>query len=461
MNDPRATPGISCCRTGCVRGCLGLMVSLLAAGQGLAAAANPAASAAESGAVVAKNASPAGALLQSDTSKQGWHAVKPQESVSGNQHLMALPGFRAEVDSKSAAVRLSLWGNLPEFSLFPGLESVVALHANPAADMDFTLERGRVLITQRKGKESARVHVRFQGREYALNLNEPGTEVALELYGRWPRGTPFTKKQPTKNDAEAEDGPTLSVVLLVLKGQADLKVGSEQHSLRPPPGPAYFHWDNIRGMDVGPQRLAKLPPWAAPDAARRPEAQALQKAIEQLQPQLAEKSADADLGEALKSGGSATRQLAVYGLAAIDDLPRVLEALGDPKDPLVREAAVEALRHWLGRGPGQDMQLYNYLVKRGQYSERQAEIVLTLLHGFSLDDRDRPEIYETLIAYLLASKVPIRELARWHLYRWVPAGKDIPYDPAGAEDDHKRAVQAWKKLIPDGKLPPRLKSTGE
>ena len=54
----------------------------------------------------------------------------------------------------------------------------------------------------------------------------------------------------------------------------------------------------------------------------------------------------------------------------------------------------------------------------------------------------------------IAGKLPIRELARWYLYRWVSAGRSIPYnpaDPASAEGAYKE----WKKLIPDGQLPPR------
>ena len=61
-----------------------------------------------------------------------------------------------------------------------------------------------------------------------------------------------------------------------------------------------------------------------------------------------------------------------------------------------------------------------------------------------------------LIEYLHHSKLPIRELSRWYLYRWVSAGRNIPYnaaDPLSVD----RAYKQWKKLIPDGQLPPRPK----
>jgi hypothetical protein len=95
---------------------------------------------------------------------------------------------------------------------------------------------------------------------------------------------------------------------------------------------------------------------------------------------------------------------------------------------------------------------------RRQYSAGQAEIVLQLLHSFSDIDRDRRETYESLIAYLEHDKLPIRELAKWHLYRMVAAAKDIPYDPAGSEAQRERAVERWRKLLRDGKLPPKADS---
>ena len=51
----------------------------------------------------------------------------------------------------------------------------------------------------------------------------------------------------------------------------------------------------------------------------------------------------------------------------------------------------------------------------------------------------------------------IGALAQWHLNRLAPAGKDIPYNPAGTAEERDQAFKAWKKLIPDGQLPPKPK----
>jgi hypothetical protein len=48
----------------------------------------------------------------------------------------------------------------------------------------------------------------------------------------------------------------------------------------------------------------------------------------------------------------------------------------------------------------------------------------------------------------------IRELAAWRLYQLVPQGKDIAYDAAGSAEERTRGQAVWRKLIPEGKLPP-------
>ena len=84
-----------------------------------------------------------------------------------------------------------------------------------------------------------------------------------------------------------------------------------------------------------------------------------------------------------------------------------------------------------------------------------AAIALELLHSFGDDDLAKAETYEVLIAYLRHDRPAIRELAAWQLYRLVPAGKDIPYDPTGSREDQEQAYKAWKKVVPTGKVPER------
>jgi hypothetical protein len=59
-----------------------------------------------------------------------------------------------------------------------------------------------------------------------------------------------------------------------------------------------------------------------------------------------------------------------------------------------------------------------------------------------------------LINYLKHSRLPVRELARWHLMRLAPAGGDIVYDAASPAAQREQAFERWRALIPAGKLPP-------
>jgi hypothetical protein len=403
---------------------------------------------------VARNLSPDATLLQRQAPDQPWQLVATGADLYSRDLLLALPGARADIESKNKAVRLALAGNLPQLTPVPVLESVVVLHENPAVDLDFTLERGRVILTSAKDKEPAKVRVRFGGDGWDLTLAEKGDEVAVERWGRWRPGVPFSEKP------KPDEQPVSNINLLVLKGSATLKVGRVQHALRAHPGAALFGWDSKTGPDDGPVKLDKVPDWVQPAAQQRPEVKGSQEVLTQLRKLLADKKpVEVALSELAASAGDAdtlpaalTRSVAVCGLAALDDLPRLSDALTTAKQPLVRETAIEALRNWIGRGPGQDQLLYNFLIKQRQYSPTHAEIVLNLLHT-PFNPR-APETYETLIAYLRHDKQPVRELAKWHLDRLAPAGRSIPFDAAAPPEEREKAYKEWKKLIPDGKLPP-------
>src|SRR5207244_1092358 len=114
---------------------------------------------------------------------------------------------------------------------------------------------------------------------------------------------------------------------------------------------------------------------------------------------------------------------------------------------------VRVLRHWIGRGPGQDQILYKAMVEKGNLSPVHAETILQMLHSFADEELARPELYQTLIAYLNHDVLGIRGLAYWHLSRLAPGGKPIGYNPWDSKEARAAAVQKWKKYLPPGSLP--------
>src|SRR5262245_54666699 len=71
---------------------------------------------------VAKVVSDVG-VLASEGAGEPFQRVRPREAVYSRDRLVCLPGLRAELEPRPKSVRLTLWGNLPQLSDSPALES--------------------------------------------------------------------------------------------------------------------------------------------------------------------------------------------------------------------------------------------------------------------------------------------------------------------------------------------------
>ncbi len=245
---------------------------VLATAAGLARAADLASAVAgpEPRVFTAKCVSPDGALLSRDGDGKDWRPVAKNVLVSSRDVLLALPGMNAVLETEPRGVELALHGNMPQLSPSPVLESEIVLHDTRAYDLDFTLREGRVVLTNDKEKGPARVWVRLPGFSWQLTLQEPGTRVGLEIYGRWPYGVRFSK------EPKAGEGPTKALRLLVLSGQAELQTDTHTYELSAPPGPSLMEWDSVAGEASGPQRLKALPPWTDPNVVVPAEGKAVE-----------------------------------------------------------------------------------------------------------------------------------------------------------------------------------------
>ena len=128
-----------------------------------------------------------------------------------------------------------------------------------------------------------------------------------------------------------------------------------------------MEWDSVAGEASGPQRLKALPPWTDPNVVVPAEGKAVEDVANSYLVQLKKGGSpegalltllDAADHEKDKPRAALSRQFAVLGLNALDDLPRVAEALADPHSADVRDAAVLALRMWIGAYAGRDQELY-------------------------------------------------------------------------------------------------------
>ena len=284
----------------------------------------------------------------------------------------------------------------------------------------------------------------MRGEAFDVTLSEPNSKFGIEVYGRHVPG-------PAHLDDPKEDDPVTNAVFVALEGHVVISNEKQATGLQAPPGLALYMWDNLtRTPDV--RRFEKLPdsmkPMSAEELTKFHDCCALTK-------ELALKPGEVGkiLRQDLSSQNPLQRKVGVVGLGALDDLPGLMQAMGNADHADVRETAILATRHWLGRAPGQSIALYKHLTTAEGYTPVQAKSFLHLCNGIDQARRQQPTTYELLIAGLNHSKMPMRELAHWHLVRLAPDGKSIPYDAAAPEAQRMQAIEAWRRLIPEGEVP--------
>jgi hypothetical protein len=278
-------------------------------------------------------------------------------------------------------------------------------------------------------------------------LQEPQATVGLEIYSRHPLGLP-----PSIEEKPLE--PLTSVVALVVKGKATLAGGGKSFALHAPPGTARISWDSIT-RQFGTEYLDKLPEAIL---ILNPLDKKKMDLICACASQLNTKEIGAVLNKLVKSEDKADRLVGVTAAGALDQLGQVILGLTNPKHADVRDQAVPVLRHWMGREPGQVAKLYQAFVEDEKYSKVHAKTIVQLLFGFNDADRKSPATYDLLIPALNHSQLAVRHLVYWNLVRLVPEGMDIGYDAAASEADRKKAIEQWRQLVPEGKLPQPAKA---
>ena len=386
-----------------------------------------------------------GALLMR-TKTGGWDSVAAKSSVPAGRLLVAL--FGAEFESPNGAIEMRMIADVGQRGPFPVLEAAVQFNVAKKADLDVTLDRGIVVFVNKKKVGAAHLLLHMRDETFEVTLAEPKAKLGVEVYGRHVPG-------PANLTDAKKDDPVASVAFFALEGE--VVIGAEKHvsRLQAPPGNALYLWDSLtRQPEIS--RFETLPDSVKPFDAKE-KAQFLALCLHAKT--MADKPGEIGAGiyEALRSKDPVRRKVAVVALGALDQYSQLMQELGSKDHADVRDMAVLVLRHWLGRQPGQTVRLYEFLTKVEGYTPVQAKSFLHLCYGIEADQRRQPSTYDLLIQGLNHSKAPMRELAHWHLVRLAPDGKAIPYDAAAAEPQRLQAIEAWRRLIPEGELPPSPK----
>jgi hypothetical protein len=413
----------------------GLLAALLPCSAGATRAAEKVAviGAGENGPPVLKRAGP----------DKPWRLAGGDEALAPGDEVLG--GMGASVVSANGAVRATMAGDIAGHSPFPILETSLICSEPKGADLAVAMDRGRVDLVNTKKSGAARALLTVHGKTGAIELPEPGDRVAVEIYGRWPKGTRFTKT-PKETDA-----PALAILLIAVKGDVTVKGPERTFTLQAPPGTSMVLIDDLGDATPHVYKLDALPAWVnGEDRDKLDKARSAGKRFKEL---AGAKSIGEALDELVTSDDPVARRLALIVMGATDDLKRLCGAVVAAKQPDVWDNGVVVLRHWIGRCPGQDLKLYKSFTTK--MPEAEAEAALQLLHSFSAEDLQRPDTYQGLIDYLDCDRLALRGLAHWHLVRLVPEGRTIEFDLVAGHEKRAAALKAWRALVPPGTVPGR------
>jgi hypothetical protein len=392
-------------------------------------------------------------LIQNPAGTDNWRRIVANGRFSGGDTLVSLPGYHSELEFDSG-VRLVLWGNVEHQINVPLLESAIIAHTpepdkeGGLSDVDFTLRGGRVWITnKKKDDQPAYVRLRFHKEIWDLTLS-PGTEMGIDLLGR------ETGLKPT----QTEEGPGAALVVVVRKGT--VTIHDDLREFAPLTKDTIFSWTNARGPDPGPQPITQWPEfWNQPVQIRRevPGGPDMQRALDALRNHLtADRPAGVMIAESLDAAETpAGRSLAILCFGAIDSLPDLIAGLANEVNLDVRDAAIEAVRHWLGRGAGQRERFRKELA--GKYTTSETDTLLYLLRMPSGEDLREHDTFAIPIGELNSDKLAIRHLAFWHLVRMCNKEmreNKLEFDPTAPQPQRELWQKKWQKALQEGKLVP-------
>lgn len=395
---------------------------------------------------VARLTSADGSFLLRATDAEQYKPNQRGAIVNGHSRAMGLPG--AKLNSADATVELVCRADFVGNSPLPILETAFELLEPKGVDLALHFERGRIDLKNIRSEGVATVSVSFADVEWLITLDEPDSQVAVEIVSRWPSGTRFRRQ-----DNESDEVPATAAVLIVTSGNVAISDGQRTLALSAPPGPSMIEWSNADSSPIAAKRLDQLPEWAGPQQALSPEVSTGRAATESFRAVISEKGLNAALDQFLQSDDPVEKRVGLVVAGAVDDLPRLTDSAGGSADAEVWDFGVTVLRHWLGRSAKQPAKLYEYLHNSRQISETRSGVIVQLLLGFSPVEQSRPETFEVLIEYLLSEQPAIRNLAAWHLSRLAPNQPEVAFKPNATDDEIEKTYRAWKSLIPAGTVP--------
>lgn len=378
-------------------------------------------------------------LLMRRAAEGDWKVAKPLMRLQTGELLVTAAGYRSDIVLDSG-MKLQMAGALPNPNPAAQapiliLESALTLHQNPDFDLELTLERGRIIITNKR-PEPGTVRLRFLDQLWDLRLVQANSEVGVEIYGRIPLGPgPWN--------------PIAHLTLMTAGGEVELKRGPNPEMLQ---ANQRIEWSNAPGAVVSlpPQAIAEVPAWFRPPH-RLTYPDTIMAVTLGFQRRLTEKPAETKwLVEACREAleeKPLERYLALATLEAVDQLGLILTTLESEGTPELHRMAQEALWHWIGHQPNQQVALREILIKN-EYTADEADILVQLLRGYEPPKPTPPkDTVEKLLRLLNHPRQSIRELALFDLRAFATLENLRGYDPTAPAEVRVRAIDAIRMRL--------------
>ncbi len=408
-------------------------------------------------------------LLVQRKENDGWNRLKPNSSVSTGDQIMSLPGYASEVRLESG-IHLLLRGLVREFTppnpearaLDHLQESAVVLHKPTDTDVDLTLLRGRLYISNRKASDSRGlvVRLRFENKVWDVTLH-PDAEVIIDLL---------------RNRLPGTGEPLAYLKLFLLRGEAGIALEGVRYPDISEAGRGQFFWASYNPNSFDRPKFSSqelefanrvlFPKRPAADSQQAREMELALKAIRDRM--TVDKDPRTALQETLSNNHYSEHQLALYCLAALDEVKDLLDILGKADLPhgADRDTAIFALRRWLDHGQGQSEKLFDPNTGKGLlrtdlgYTTEEAKRIVIMLRDPTDEDIFSTKFYSAMAEDLASDKVALAELAHWWLYRIALQlfHLDLPnlakYNAALPQDRRVAASREVQQAIREGRLPP-------
>lgn len=305
------------------------------------------------------------------------------------------------------------------------------LKLGKSADFAFDLEEGRVAL--RNGDKPTGFEV--VGDESTLGIRLVGSNSLLVLDSQYDRVI----------TAERNDPPSRTVTLQLIRGEAELTLGSNKQRLS---ANQQITLDSMNRLNA-PVDTKSAPAWFTKASEVRPPL----KLAERIK---YEGSVELSLREALNDRLAEIRRQAASALALCQEWNVLVHAIVESKNSEVRQVTIPALRTLLQRDPLVRVAARNELVESELMVEKDAERTLDLVRGISNSESKKKQTYIDLVKDLASENQVLCELAIFNLKEITLTDRGYQLDqPISKRGPAIEKWRIWAESLNENSLPPK------